>query len=121
MSGECFRDHASLEQRTFWMFYTSMESTAGCPCPPVWDALNTDGIPGSILHLICRKVGGWPALSIVVGLSSLAHEHHEELKQVHEADVEAERAEDRDLLGHFRAPRLGILRLDPLGVIGDQA
>src|SRR5262252_9375060 len=61
-----------------------------------------------------------PSLSIVVGLSSLAHEHHEELEQVHEADVEAERAEDGDLLGHFRAPRLGILRLDPLGVIGDQ-
>src|SRR5438874_9808273 len=33
----------------------------------------------------------------------LANEGHEELKQVHEVEVEAESAEDRDLLRHFGA------------------
>ena len=46
----------------------------------------------------------------------LSEEHHQELEQVHEVEIKAERAEDRDLLGDVAAPGLGILVLDPLGV-----
>src|SRR5579883_1329265 len=59
---------------------------------------------------------------VVTGLvAALSHEAHQELEQVHEVEVEAERPENRDLLGHLGAPGVGILLLDLLGVVGDEA
>src|SRR5471032_2119405 len=54
---------------------------------------------------------GWLQL-----IAALSHEAHEELEQVDEVEIEAEGAEDGDLLGRARLPSLGILFLDLLRV-----
>ena len=53
-------------------------------------------------------------------VATLSQETHQELKKVHEVEVEAKRAEDGDLLDHVGAPSVGVLFLDLLCVVGDE-
>src|ERR671912_2228439 len=73
--------------------------------------------PGLSTRASCLEVGVRYSRSL---FTFLAQEAHEELEQVHEVEVEAERAEDRDFFDDVGTPSLGILLLDPLGVVGDQ-
>ena len=54
-------------------------------------------VPEACLVMMLALPFGSARVLPTIQLAPLSHEHHQELEQIHEVDVEAERAEDGDL------------------------